>query len=59
MMNLGLDMRELVTRVREEVTAYNSFGAILEKAEHDRYLKIFSENFKAIFEEELNFAYCG
>ena len=59
MTSLGLDMRELVSRVREEVGAYNSFGAILEKAEHDRYLKIFSESFKKIFEEEINFAYCG
>lgn len=55
----SLGLGDVLSRVREEVGAYQNFDAILEKVEADGYLKPCLASFEKIFEQEIAFAHRG
>lgn len=54
-----LGLGDVLSRVREDVGAYQNFDAILEKVEADGYLQPCLASFEKIFEKEIAFAHRG
>lgn len=50
---------DLIQRTREEASGLQSFAAIFEKVEQDGTLRVFSETFRRVLDQELVFAYQG
>lgn len=50
---------DLMQRTREEASGLHSFAAIFEKVERDGTLRVFSETFRRVLDQELVFAYQG
>ena len=53
------NINEVLGKVKEQVSSYHNFEAILEKVEQDNYLRLFFDSFKRVFEDEMSFAYRG
>ena len=54
-----LEMSDFTKKVKDDLRVFNNFAAILDKADHDGYIRIIFESLNEIFKNEINFAIKG